>query len=428
MKHMIVGTAVTGAKFTPRNHRRTRSPLLDAAASGATIKHRLTDVVEEAKALSDLGARYWHFHARNPRTNEQSTDNRIYQHVSTALQEYDNSVAISFGASRNGEEVKESIRTQGEWERVSQSALPLHLGGAHFVTTQAAVELQIVMDLERQNGRLTRDFVSSPSFSEVVRAYVPSVRVQPATIEVFSTTHGSSYGSTSAATQLATLRESIRARNHLYLPHEIEWVQRDRSYAATRFSILDPKTGLGSSGQLNVTLLFGFSPDLPFPKTFDEFLDVVMLAKSLEEVGPNNIKLRVSISVGAAVIPQRLAEVCVPMDVGEDSGKVVGPLQRIVGYACQPNAPVDIIRAGLEDTPFRFDPENGMSLATNEDLVADTIHEMHKHGYLPLTNKDQVFETLHAGAGLGRYREDMARIASEIERAVPAPQGFVRAQ
>ncbi|OOK68313.1 hypothetical protein BZL29_6992 [Mycobacterium kansasii] len=57
---------------------------------------------------------------------------------------------ISFGASRNGVEVKEAIRRYGEWERISQSALPLHLGGAHFVTGQAAVELQIILDLERR--------------------------------------------------------------------------------------------------------------------------------------------------------------------------------------------------------------------------------------------------------------------------------------
>lgn len=249
MSTVIIGSAVTGAKFTPRNHRPTRSATIDAAASGVMIKHRLRDVVDESKRLSDLGCRYWHYHARNPETNEQTTDNQMYRMVSTAVQNYDNSVVISFAASRNGDEVKQSIKERGEWERVSQAALPLHLGGAHFVTTQAAVELQIIIDLERQFGKLTRELVRSPEFDALVRRYVPSDRVVDAALATYSTTNGSNYGSTSPVTQLAVLERSIHERNRLYLPHEIEWVQLDRSYAATRFSIVHPDIALGSTGR-----------------------------------------------------------------------------------------------------------------------------------------------------------------------------------
>lgn len=265
MNQMILGSAVTGAKFTPRNHRPSRDPVIDAAASGLTIKHRLADVTEEAKRLADLGCRYWHYHARNPDTNEQTTSNETYQAASTAVQGYDDSVLVSFGASRNGVEVKDAIRSGGEWERVSQAALPLHLGGAHFVTTQAAVELQVIIDLERQYGPICREFVGTKEFSALVNSYVPSQKISDASLDTFSTANGSNYGSTSPATQLAVLGRGIGERNRLYLPHEIEWVQLDRSYAATRFSIDRPDIGLGSSGQLNITLLFGFSPAFPLP-------------------------------------------------------------------------------------------------------------------------------------------------------------------
>ena len=320
---LILGSAVTGAKFTPRNHRPTRDAVIDAAASGLMIQHKMSDVVDEAKRLADMGARYWHYHARNPDTNEQTTDNAIYQHASQAVQDYDDSVAISFGASRNGGEVKSAIQEGGEWERVSQAALPLHMGGAHFVTTQAAVELQVIIDLERRLGRLSRHFVSSSEFDEAVDRYTPSQKVSEAALDTYSTSNGANYGSTSPATQMEVLSRSIAERNRLYLPHEIEWVQLDLSYAATRFSIQHPDIALGSSGQLNITLLFGFSPAFPFPTTYGEFLEAVNLAKSLE-FDSNGIRRRhVTISVGAAVIPQHLDRYCVPH--GYRSGRRQAP-------------------------------------------------------------------------------------------------------
>ncbi|MBE1043447.1 hypothetical protein IH768_28280, partial [Escherichia coli] len=50
-----------------------------------------------------------------------------------------------------------------EWERVSHCAIPLHLGGAHFVTIQAAIELQVICELEKQRRKLDLDYASSPA-------------------------------------------------------------------------------------------------------------------------------------------------------------------------------------------------------------------------------------------------------------------------
>ena len=416
MDRMILGSAVTGAKFTPRNPQPSRDPVIDAAASGMTIKHRLTDVTDEAKRLADLGCRYWHYHARNPKTNEQTTSNSIYQSVSNSVQEYDDAVVISFGASRNGPEVKEAIRHLGEWERVSQAALPLHMGGAHFVTTQAAVELQVIIDLERQHGPLNRDFACSAEFSELAKSYVPTQKEVDASLVAFSTANGANYGSTSPATQLAVFSRGISERNRLHLPHEIEWVQLERSYLATRFCIERPDSALGSSGQLNITLLFGFSPTLPFPHTYAEFLDAVNLAKSLEYDHKGYKCRHVTVSVGAAVIPQHASRHCVPMDIGVDKGRVLGPLQRIVHYACQPDAQVDIIRSGMEDTPYHYDVATGLALAGNVRLLIDVTTEMRKYGYEAVTEKNDVNKGLHFDVLKDRYTADMDSLSMTIEQ------------
>ncbi|MGC3832805.1 hypothetical protein, partial [Pseudomonas aeruginosa] len=76
--------------------------------------------------------------------------NDIYQAFSRAVMNRFPDVMLSFGASRNGSEVQENNRRFGEWERVSHCAIPLHQGGAHFVTIQAAIELQVICELEKQ--------------------------------------------------------------------------------------------------------------------------------------------------------------------------------------------------------------------------------------------------------------------------------------
>ena len=125
-----------------------------------------------------MGCRYYHYHARNPLTQEQTTDNDIYQAVSRALQNRFPDLMLSFGASRNGSEVQENIRRFGEWEQVSHCAIPLHLGGAHFVTIQAAIELQVICELEKQRRKLDLDYASSPAFLADLRDYQPSTALE----------------------------------------------------------------------------------------------------------------------------------------------------------------------------------------------------------------------------------------------------------
>jgi uncharacterized protein (DUF849 family) len=69
-KSLILGCASTGAKFTPQNHLPCGDPVVDAICTGETIKTSPQDLIDEAAALYKRGCRYYHLHARNPRTNE----------------------------------------------------------------------------------------------------------------------------------------------------------------------------------------------------------------------------------------------------------------------------------------------------------------------------------------------------------------------
>jgi hypothetical protein len=395
-KSLILGCASTGAKFTPRNHRPTGDALLDAICAGATIKTSPALLVAEAEALYGLGCRYYHYHARNERTHEQTTSNDVYQRLSRHLQGRCKEMLVSFGASRNGVEVRDSIQRFGEWERVSQCSLPLHLGGAHFVTMQAAVELQIIRDLERQFGSLSLDDVDSSRFGETLLKYQPSAEELETQLEAYSTSGGADYGRTSPLIQLAVYMSAIEARRRLSLCDEVEWVQTLSSYAMTRFAIEHPAMRLGGRGQLNVTLLFGFTPRLPFPRTYSEFRDVVRTAKRLEYSidEPKVRKRRVTITVGAAVLPQQAREYFLPMDVGPSRGQPACALRRLAAYAAQPDSEVDVLRVGMEDTPYAVDEQGLLQLADNITLADIAIREAESNGAAIETASDGIFERM----------------------------------
>ncbi|WP_194814213.1 hypothetical protein [Nocardia sp. XZ_19_385] len=400
----------------------TGDTVLDGICTGATIRTAQDALVAEAESLYELGCRYYHYHARNPLTREQTTDNALYEEVSRGIQRGMDGLMISFGASRNGGEVRDRIRRYGEWERVSQCALPLHLGGAHFVTIQAAVELQIITDMERQFGELDLDLVSSPRFLELMAAHEPSSNLQDARLDTYSTTNGAVYGKTSPMIQFEVYSNAIAARRRLNLFHEVEWVQLMRSYAMTRYAIEHPAMRLGSSGQLNITLLFGFSPRLPFPESYAEFQRVVDLAKSLEyDLGEPGAKRRnVTISVGAAVIPQQASEHFRPLDVGPRRGENACALRRLVTYAAQPGSRVDLVRVGMEDTPYAVDGDGRVCPSDNVELAAIAKRELEANGVDLELDSHGVFDRLgmrlirddlmtrHLSSPLGRFDDERA--------------------
>lgn len=420
-KQLIIGCAATGAKFTKHNHRMTGDPVLDNISTGASIKLTEFDVVQEAVTLHALGCRYYHYHARNPETGEQSTDNSIYQQVSTLIQRSCNqNVRLSFGASRNGPEVRRSIAERGEWERVSQAGLPLHLGGAHFVTMQAAVELQIVCDLERQYGR-DRVYAADPDeLALIIGDYRASDNMVDSALATHSTDGGANYGRTSPAVQLETFKRSIESRRQVGLFDEVEWVQRQRSEALTRFAIERSDLGLGSSGQLNITILFGFSPALPFPLRYSDFRRVVRAAKALEyDLSDTGRRRRnVTVSVGAAVLPTQAKDLIAPLDVGRQRGRVVTPVERLVHYAAQEDSEVNIVRVGMEDTPYEIDIDGSLRSTTNGALVKTALCELDRVGATPLTRAWEIdTAALHMINHDGSWRTRVAEREYEVATA-----------
>lgn len=392
MSRLILGCCATGAKYTKKNHKKTGNEEIDCICSGEKIPKTLDEAANEAVALHALGVRYFHYHARDGASGEQSTRNEIYSALGLCLQKRTPEMILSYGASRNGRQVLDEIKKDGEWARASQSALSIERGGAHFVTLQAAVELQVICDFERWAGALSWEYLNSPRYAEDINLYAPSVEVDELALEVHSTAGGASYGSSSAAVQLDVYRRSLQARRDLKLLHEVEWVQLLRSCAMTRLAIEHPELRLASSKQLNVTILFGFSPKLPFPQTYREFRKAVTAAKALEYDIGSKIKTRhVSITVGAAIIPQYATREIQPIDVGRQKGRKLSALHRLAVYASQADSEVDVLRFGMEDTPYELADNGALRPTTNIAIARGVLHTLAKENAEVVTDKEEIW-------------------------------------
>ncbi|MDB5360238.1 MAG: hypothetical protein JWO51_1535 [Rhodospirillales bacterium] len=394
------------------NHRNTGDAILDEICNGVRIAVEIEQIREEVRRIHAIGCRYYHYHARNFTTREQTTDNAVYQTVGLEALSCHPDLVLSYGASRNGPEVIENIGRLGEWERVSHADLPLGTGGAHFITMQAAIELQILRDLEDNGEPVTIDYIRSPAFLRDIRRYVPSTRAEDVKLETNSTANGGNYGRSSPAIQLETYGRAVAARRRHGLFDEVEWVQFERSYAMTRLAIERPDIRLGDRGQLNITLLFGFSPKLPFPTSYEEFRTVVKAAKELEfDLETGRRQRRVSISVGGAVLPQHARDAAGPLDVGRDRGRLVTALQRLAAYAAQEDSEVDVLRVGMEDSPYMLDPSGGIRPTTNVELCEAAAAELHRHGVELVVGGAEVARRL--GCIAARDDERVIGIAAE---------------
>ena len=347
----------------------TGNRIYDAICSGDLIPVSFGDIQTELDQLIQSGCGYWHIHARNPSTREQSCDNDLYYHYSAIAKRLNPHLLVSFGGSRNGSEIAESLRDKGEWDRISQIALALDDGGAHFVTAQAAIELQIVCDLERQGYVEFDHHTGNFELLKNLECYVPSGIVRKADIEVNSTHNGGNYGCSSACVQLEILQHCLFERSKLGLPFEVEWVQHARSRFLTWLLLNYFSKQQTVPKRLNITLLFGFSPRLPFPLKYDDFQRVVCHAKDIATGHPNQEQIKVTVAVGAAVLPQHSGKCTVLMDVGPLKGQLLTPIDRLIAYAVEPASNIDVIRVGLEDTPYVQDANYTLLPTTNIQLV-----------------------------------------------------------
>jgi hypothetical protein len=368
-RSLILGVARTGAKFTNHNHRATGDAVSDLIQKGFLIPVLQREIAAELRALKVMDVKYIHEHARNPDTGEQSADLDLYRRLGKMAREIDPDALISFGASRNGPEIAKAIEARGEIARTEQARLPLTDGGAHFVTSQAAIELQIVTDMERQGFVRINPEAGTFDILRDLGDYVPSGTNESVALEVHSTAGGGNYGPSSAKAQIDTLQWSIAARKDQKLPFEVEWVQTARSAFLTYYLANVVPWGVRNLGRMNITLLFGFSPWLPFPETYGAFRTVVEAARNIAPEISGMVPLRVSVTVGAAVLPKYALQNVRRMDVGTFAGQFLGPMERLIHYASQPDSGVDVVRVGMEDAPYLVDLSGRVVPATNLLLV-----------------------------------------------------------
>ncbi len=375
-RKLILGCAMTGAKYTPQNHHLRKDRIFDAICCGDMIPCTDDEIVGEAVALYEAGCRYIHVHARNGTTREQTADLGSYSSYGRRLLSRCPDVALSYGGSRNGVEIDRAVEKFGEFSRVAHSELPLSAGGAHFVTGQAAVELQVTLDMERQ-GYLSMDCETGDfSILKPIDNYLATTAVSEVKLDVFATKGARNYGASSAAMQFEVLKKTTAARANLKLPFECEWTQLARSYALTHMIVHEFDFGFSKIEHLNITILFGFSPRLPFPDTYDSFCQAVQKAKSIARPG----QLEVSVTCGASVLPQQALKYCRAMDVGPQKGEVMGPTDIIAGYCAMPVSGVDVVRVGLEDTPYIVSRDLKVLPTTNFELVQRTKDTLSKNG------------------------------------------------
>jgi hypothetical protein len=115
---------------------------------------------------------------------------------------------------------------------------------------------------------------------------------------------------------------------------------------------------------------------------------------------PEVRKRQVTISVGAAVLPQQAANHFLPLDVGPFRGQRAGALRRLATYAAQPHSGVDILRVGMEDTPYAVGLNGDIELADNIRLLGEAIGELEANGARVELNQEAIFERM----GLSRVQ------------------------
>jgi hypothetical protein len=109
------------------------------------------------------------------------------------------------------------------------------------------------------------------------------------------------------------------------------------------------------------------------------------MAKSLERDTPNGpCRRRISIVVGAAVLPQHAAREIRLLDVGPDAGTPVDAMRRLVAYAAQPDSDVDVVRVGMEDTPYLSDETGKIQPTNNVELCRVAADILDRNGALLL--------------------------------------------
>ncbi|GEM_PF-3521561 len=364
---IVLSTAFTGVRFHPD---RLKDADGDPARvpSGHLAKHMpITprEVARDAFAAYKEGSRFFHLHARNPKTARQSANPADYEACIDAIRDelWNQRVYISGPTSRK-EDVDTAIKARMEELEMTDLPLePIEVAQAELIRAIPAVKggvdfLTIATEPDILTDEMIADFDNNPRTSAHARRWPETVRA---------------YFNKLAA---LTIRNNIR--------HEVEIMHADMLNTLDKLTD-DPGFRLGAvGGTLHAVVLLGFSRQLPIDE--DVFRTTMERLTALQK----KTGLDFTVSVGAVIMPKEAAQGS-PRKHGEwllDGHDYREVIEWVVEHNRNARAerllPVDIFRTGLEDAPVMYGKQQ-----TNASLVrmARRIFAEHNVGIVTDQNK-----------------------------------------
>ena len=306
---LLIGVAVNGAEYSSRKY-----PFIPVTAEQA---------VNDAQDAFEQGARYCHFHAREPRSGDQFVDHEWFWNVRHGMSQKVPRAAISFASSRKGlvaGQIQSAVAaaglTDGELsvDRLVEIELIRAIGmksNPDLMTIFTALETKLNSRDEGDSQAAADSYQTSMTRGytdpALISAYYQKVQKLYETRGIIPEYEITTMGA------LWTLESLIRAKRVPPKPHFV--------------------------------FLFGFSARLPIARhVFDLCMEFMRYLRSQYPIRP-------VVSVGAVIQPHLAATTPRRMFEPLQPGK--HDYLELLEWACSDDM-VDAVRVGLEDTPVHF--------------------------------------------------------------------------
>jgi uncharacterized protein (DUF849 family) len=316
---LLIGVAVNGAEYSSRKY-----PFIPVTAEQA---------VNDAQETFEQGARYCHFHAREPRSGDQFVDHEWFSNVRDGMARKVPQAVISFASSRKG-------LVAGQIQSAVAAAGLIH----GELSISQAVELELIRAIGMN---------SNPDLMTIFTALETKLNSRD---ESDSQAAAGSYqaSATRGYTDPALISAYYQKVRGLYETRGIV-----PEYEITTMGAMWTLEGLIRANLVpqepHFVFLFGFSARLPIAQhVFDLCMEFVRYLRGQYSIHP-------VVSVGAVIQPHLAATTPRGMYEPLEPGK--HDYLELLEWALHDDT-VDAIRVGLEDTPVHF----GHSV-TNADLV-----------------------------------------------------------
>lgn len=78
-------------------------------------------------------------------------------------------------------------------------------------------------------------------------------------------------------------------------------------------------------------------------------------------------------------------------------------LRRLAAYAAQADSQVDVLRVGMEDTPYAVDDDGQVTLSDNCQLLRQALDELRANGAEAELDGERIFQRMGMERTLGEY-------------------------